>query len=106
MKRGIFEDFLVNLKVCEHPMKSRVCLRIVCQKRSGMTGKIPETCLVCKLEASAKYLQIEKHGLSTQPKQALHLNPRPSTGLARFPKFHLTALFFVKISMCSYEKAG
>lgn len=64
MKRGIFEDFLVNLKVCEHPMKSRVCLRIVCQKRSGMTGKIPETCLVCKLEASAKYLQIEKHGIA------------------------------------------
>ena len=28
------------------------------------------------------------------------------TGLARFPTSRLAALFFTKISMCSYEKAG
>ena len=28
------------------------------------------------------------------------------TGLARFPRSRLAALFFTKISMCSYEKAG
>ena len=30
----------------------------------------------------------------------------PSTGLAQFPRSHLATLFFKKISMCSYEKAG
>ena len=28
------------------------------------------------------------------------------TGMARFPRSRLAALFFTKISMCSYEKAG